>query len=91
MFWCVTIEGQSDGSSDYYTDIFYLTKEEALAEHTPGHWEDEHGFHSVYEPKPHQYIPRDMYGDISYGPGVLHTCEPDNYSRIGSPRRRERW
>ena len=83
MFYCVTVEGQSHGSCDEYTEYWYLSEEDALNEHTPGRTEfdgelDDGGYYwywtSVSAPEPSEYITKPIH-DIQYGPGVEHTCQ----------------
>jgi len=91
MFYCVTVQGQTDGSCDEYTEHWYLSKEDALKEHTPGHTEfdgelDDGGhywyWYKTSEPIPSEYVTK-PYHEIFYGPGVEHTCAypPNWFSR----------
>ena len=82
MFYRVIVEGQSDGSSDQYTEYWYLSEEDALNEHTPGHTEFEGElddgvyywyWYNTSEPEPFEYVTK-PYNNIMYGPGVEHKC-----------------
>jgi len=103
MYWFVYTQGQSEGSLDDDFVNVYLSEQEALENHEPGYSSintcegDQRPdvyywcWLRVSEPIPQEFIPKEAGDDYrwSFGPGIVHTCNPPNSVRSG--RRGPEW